>query len=481
MNLDAPEIFNAMLEKCLIGAMILDNSLIADVSAIVKPDDYFFENNRAIHSLIVEMNSARSAVDFNLIHDWAKRKNLKEIDIAYVASCIDELPDARYAKSNIEDYQNRILEYSRKRKLRTAFQNAVTMTANGIDTEQIIFTHKQSLEQIEREISGRITPLIIPADEFLKTEIPKREEIISTVLHTSSLAMVYGFRGRGKTYFLLSMAIAIATGSKFLSWDVPFPRSVIFVDGEMPEDELQQRLNELIGAEKIGNLYLLTSHNFHKKYNRYLNLNTPIDQQFFFRQLEFLERDHQKPEVIFLDNISTLAAGGDENLSLDQEPYIDFSRQLRHKGYCAIWAHHAGKNQDQRGASKREDILDLSINLAEPSTPAIAGASFRMEFTKVRGRMPKPYSLECELITDESGRLSWAYEIPERTSDVLTDCLQFINDYKPTLQMEIGQELNLSKYQVIRAMKKAREKGFVKDLDLTQKGTEFLSKIRRQK
>ena len=54
--------------------------------------------------------------------------------------------------------------------------------------------------------------------------------------------MLSAFRGVGKTQVAIGIAHAVATGGAFLHWNAPLPRHVLYVDGEMPGADLQERL-----------------------------------------------------------------------------------------------------------------------------------------------------------------------------------------------------------------------------------------------
>jgi len=58
---------------------------------------------------------------------------------------------------------------------------------------------------------------------------------------------------------------------------------------------------------------------------------------------------------------------------------------LRRRGIAVLLVHHAGKGGDQRGTSKREDLLDVVIRLSRPTDyDPKQGARFEMTFTKAR-------------------------------------------------------------------------------------------------
>ena len=60
--------------------------------------------------------------------------------------------------------------------------------------------------------------------------------------------MIYAERGIGKTWIALSIAHAIAAGGEFLSWTAARPRKVLYLDGEMPAQTLQERYAAVVKA-----------------------------------------------------------------------------------------------------------------------------------------------------------------------------------------------------------------------------------------
>src|SRR5207253_205863 len=87
------------------------------------------------------------------------------------------------------------------------------------------------------------TLVVRPLGEFLTYSYPPVEHVVKPWFNKRGIAMVAAWRGTGKTYFGLSLAYAIATGGKFLDFDVPKPRKVLYVDAEMDPAEVQAILN----------------------------------------------------------------------------------------------------------------------------------------------------------------------------------------------------------------------------------------------
>jgi putative DNA primase/helicase len=81
--------------------------------------------------------------------------------------------------------------------------------------------------------------IAVEAADFMSHVLPPRENIVTPWFPRQGLSMVYAARGVGKTHFSLGIAHAVASGGEFLSWRVPAPRGVLFLDGEMPASILQ--------------------------------------------------------------------------------------------------------------------------------------------------------------------------------------------------------------------------------------------------
>src|SRR5262249_30185930 len=77
-------------------------------------------------------------------------------------------------------------------------------------------------------------------------KIPPREHVLEPIIQTQSTNMLFSKRGVGKTYISLGIACAVATGTPFLRWKASRPRRVLYVDGEMPAVQMQERLAAIV-------------------------------------------------------------------------------------------------------------------------------------------------------------------------------------------------------------------------------------------
>jgi hypothetical protein len=220
---------------------------------------------------------------------------------------------------------------------------------------------------------------MIPGDELVQAEFPPRRLVLDPWLPEKGLAMIFAPRGVGKTWIGLGAAHAIATSGKFLDWEAPQSRSVLYIDGEMPASELQKRYRAIAEASGTGpspNFRLIAA-DFQP--DGLPDLADPEAQRFYEKALD-------DGEVIVVDNLSTVARGLRENEADSYGPVQNWMLAQRGAGRSVVAIHHAGKGGAQRGTSRKEDVLDTVISLSNPpGYKASEGAKFEVRFTKNRG------------------------------------------------------------------------------------------------
>lgn len=243
----------------------------------------------------------------------------------------------------------------------------------------------------------------VTLENLLEMEIPPRPKLLDPILPEKGLGMIFATRGVGKTYLALSIAYAVASGSSFLHWRAPEPRRVVYIDGEMPLPMLKERLeNIVLGAEREANTDFFKLIPADLFASGIPNLSRRESQ-------EMIEPLLDDAALVVLDNISTLAASDRDNDADSWSAMQDWLLRLRRKGTSVLLVHHAGKGGAQRGTSRHEDVLDISIELRRPDgyVPS-EGARFEIHFAKARGlfgRDVEPFEVRMEV--RESEGLSW--------------------------------------------------------------------------
>ena len=130
--------------------------------------------------------------------------------------------------------------------------------------------------------------------------------------------------------------------------------------------------------------------------------------------------------------------------------------RLRRKGLSVLLVHHAGRGDNARGTSKREDILDTVIWLKRPADyQPEEGARFEVHLTKCRGVFgddAKPFEARMETRGDAS-----VWTIREM-QDVEADQVATMTKDGMSVR-DIAEELGISKSKVNRLQNKVRAEG----------------------
>lgn len=297
---------------------------------------------------------------------------------------------------------------------------------------------------------------VVTVGELVQMAIPPRENLLTPWLPMQGLAMVYAPRGIGKTFFALNVAYAVASGGEFLCWQAMQAQPVLYIDGEMPVISMKERLIDVISMhESVATMDAL-------------RIITPdLQQDYMMPDLATLEGQQalepylQGIKLIVVDNISTLCRSGRENESEGWITVQEWALRQRSAGRSVLFVHHAGKGGNQRGTSKREDVLDTVINLKRPiDYEPSHGASFEIHFEKTRGFSGEDAEpLSCQLGHDQRGNPAWLYSrLEDSTFDKVVNLIN-----EGLSQAEIASELDINKSNVSRHVKKARLQGLIKD------------------
>lgn len=327
---------------------------------------------------------------------------------------------------------------------RVALPESPTSGANGKAYTQPP-PNKESLSR------PRLTPVCVSLSELLGKHIPPRAPMLAPWLTEQSLSMIYAWRGIGKSWLGLSVGYAVASGCDLLGWHVPSKRRVLYIDGELPARVMQSRMALIVrafdGEPAPDGFRILTPD---------LQPNGVMPNLSDYTGQAAIDLYADESDLIVIDNLSTLARGGKENEGESWLPVQEWALRHRAKGRAVLFIHHAGKGGQQRGASRREDVLDTVISLRRPTeyNPA-DGAVFELHFEKARnltGDEAQP--LDVRLLGDDSG-IRWEYAPAEEGILDRLDALV----REGASRAEMQDELGLSRFALGRLVDKANACG----------------------
>jgi hypothetical protein len=453
---DNPPPQNIDAERAILGTILQDNATLAAVAKILHSADFFHQHHQLIFRHMLRLADAGAPVELVTLSDSLHREHTIETagGDAYLAS----LSDGMMRVANVEHYAKIVKEKSRLREIiRTTHDLQQQAWAKDGNSTQIF---ADLAEFLKMSSNGHGDNGLIAVDvlDFLTMKLDAIDFVIEPILPVCNSAMIFAPTGVGKTYIMLHLAYSVAVGFPYVFvWNIPRARPVVYVDGEMDQLTLQERLTEIAkgfvpGAPQPG----------------FLKIITPDQQPKFPPRINTKEgrariEAHCQPGcLLVLDNIVTLCPGGDEKESEDWSVIQEWILYLRRKGVSVFLVQHAGKSGDQIGTSKKEIQLSCNIKLRTQSdyTPE-EGLRVEAKLTKLRRRGK-----------DGQWNPKWAqpFEISYRTVDgaaefttrpmlgiLRTKAIQMLQ--AGMRENDVAQETGLNRFQIYRLNKKIKSDG----------------------
>jgi hypothetical protein len=248
---------------------------------------------------------------------------------------------------------------------------------NGYKAEPM--PHEMNEEELFQKLANEYLKAVVAAKDLGTIKIEPRAKIVGDWMKEGDLGFVYGARGSGKTWLVDFLAAGVSSGDAPAdTWEFHGSHPVLIVDGEMPYDDFKERLQSFGVNDKLHTLHHEVI--FHRN-GESLNLTGPRAQRVVTHIC-----DAKNIKLLILDNLSCLFNGMKENDNDAWEAVLNWLLELRRKRIAVLIVHHAGRNGQMRGASRREDAAFWVIKVEEiqKRTRDEVGARFGTEFEKHR-------------------------------------------------------------------------------------------------
>ena len=239
--------YSAEAEMSVLGAILLDSGVIADVAVILNPDDFYIKANGEIYDAMIEMFNLSRPIDLiTLIKQLEMRGTYEEIGAnAYLARLIEMVPGI----SNIVEYAKIVEGKSNLRKLISGSSEITRMAMSGEGSDDVIDRSEQIIYSIAEERNFRgLYPIkdvmLTEYDRLHKLSIDKNAMLgVSTGfrdldrhligLNNSDLVIIAARPGMGKTSFVLNLAKNVAVNTH---------KAVAIFSLEMSKEQLVNRM-----------------------------------------------------------------------------------------------------------------------------------------------------------------------------------------------------------------------------------------------
>lgn len=277
--------------------------------------------------------------------------------------------------------------------------------------------------------------------------IPPRKRLLGD-FHEGDLGFIFAPRGIGKTWLSLGLGTAISDGGTCGPWKAHGQNRVLYVDGEMPCESIDKRIQGMGG---VDNLRVLNHEALFHIAGKVLNLGNLVMQEVLTELVLAMGI-----KVLILDNLSCLFSGVSENDADEWEIVLQWLLTLRRHRIAVVIVHHSGKNAaTMRGTSRREDAAFWVIRLDEIDGEEREGATFISRFTKDRNSYNEQAPLEWKFTT-----VNGSVEVATQPASSMAIFRQWIEDGLTSAE-DIAKEMGVSKGTVSKWAKKAIEAGWL--------------------
>ncbi len=217
---------------------------------------------------------------------------------------------------------------------------------------------------------------LLSARELAAKNIPPRPRLLGAWLREGDLGYVFAPRGHGKSWLAMLIGNAVSNGIALGSWEAgEGPRPVYYFDAEMNLPDVQDRARKIC-IDSDAFRWLSNEHVYMEKAIS-VNIASPIHQAGLSAMLP-------DGSLFIIDNLSTGQIGMRENENDDFDKIKDWLLSLRRRGITVLIVHHAGRNGEMRGGSRREDPAHWIISLKDASEEGSRCKQFITSFSKCR-------------------------------------------------------------------------------------------------
>jgi KaiC/GvpD/RAD55 family RecA-like ATPase len=185
--------------------------------------------------------------------------------------------------------------------------------------------------------------------------VPDKDWVVEPIVPRGRGVVIYGPPKAGKSLFLLDISAAAATGNSVLGQPPRNRVPVLYLDFEMTEDDVRERLTDLgygPASDLSGLTYLQTT------------LLPPLDTQAGGDALMVLV-ERFLPELVVVDTMASGVEGEESSADTYRSFYRWAGRRLKEAGVALLRIDHEGKERGkgQRGSSAKRDDVDVVFRI----------------------------------------------------------------------------------------------------------------------
>ena len=248
MGLSLP--YNLRAEQSVLGAVLLEPGVLADLVEILRPEMFYQRSNGEIFSQMLRLYTAGYSLDFVTLQDAVSASGAFESPdaaVQYLTSIAETVPSV----SNVKAYARIVEEKYRVRQLMLAAQSILEQSNEESDADLLLENAEQRLYEIRSgrgqtgltQMNDVVVDTLISLQQLsgpnrskyagIPTGFTGLDELLSGGLGRSDLIILAARPGMGKTSFALNIATNVAKRQK-----IP----VAIFSLEMGKDQIVSRI-----------------------------------------------------------------------------------------------------------------------------------------------------------------------------------------------------------------------------------------------
>jgi RecA-family ATPase len=213
-----------------------------------------------------------------------------------------------------------------------------------------------------KEVFGYGTTRPVKYKRFKTLKGVDRNMLFGKYFKTSDIVEIAGVQGGGKSYFLYKIIVAICTGGEFINQSCPMPKKVLLLDGELPIDDVNDRLDNILinsnnkAISLFDENFSIINREFSGGLMNDLCKLTPEDQLF---------KDMIDYDVVVIDSLKTNTFGSNISSADEISRLLEVFLLLKAQGVTVIYVNHFTKGSVILGSVDFDIINDVTLSFSK--------------------------------------------------------------------------------------------------------------------
>ena len=341
---------NTDAEKTILGAVLLDNQALKEISISLNADDFSLDSHSRIWLRMADLYAAGRAIDIvTLSAELSKHKEIEAIGgVAYLASLTEGLP----RRPVIDEYIRLVADKSIARKLMLISSTTIARAANQSETAgQTLNILEAQLVQLKdrSKLLSRVRnpePFFIGFRSFLSSAPDNTEWTVDRLIQKEGNGLILGDPGTSKSLAVFDLALHLVGGVAWFHHKIPQRVKVGLVTREDAPGLSQSRLKRLKeGASESLSMFLEGI-----DLEDWLYVHTRTQRETWTLQseadvLEIIESIKERGIQICFFDVFRVLWRGNENDSQETSAVLETVKRIGRETNCQIGlVHHVSKS-----------------------------------------------------------------------------------------------------------------------------------------